>query len=340
MIFFNSFVLYHSLQECKKKPRRYSMLQKLFSEQKTYLDYFFNALDLEKAQAILDAVGACQGTIFFSGVGKSGIIAEKLAVTLVSIGVKAMYLPPTNALHGDLGVLSSSDLWICLSKSGETKELLLLLPFVKQKAAKVMAWVCSKESSLYQKADIAMYLPLQKELCPFDLVPTTSATIQLLFGDLIAVALMQQRSFTLHDYAKNHPAGMIGKKISYRVEDLMLTGDKIPRCFEEDLLKNVLPVLSEKQCGCLIVIDQHHHVKGIFTDGDLRRALQRAKEPLLEASMSSLMTSSYIFIEKHHYLQEALARMQGLFNKKVNNLPVLDQGKLVGIIRIHDIVKN
>jgi arabinose-5-phosphate isomerase len=314
------------------------MLQKLFSEQKTYLDYFFKTLDLQKAEEIFNTFISCQGTIFFSGVGKSGIIAEKLAVTLVSIGVKAMYLPPTNALHGDLGCVSSQDLFVCLSKSGETKELLLLLPFVKQKKAQVISWVCAQESSLYKKADLAMHLPLQKELCPFDLVPTTSATVQLLFGDLLAVALMYKRSFTLHDYAQNHPAGLIGKKISYTVEDLMLTGDKIPRCLEDDLLKNVLPILSEKHCGCLIVVDKHHSVKGIFTDGDLRRALQSDKKPLLEAPMASLMTSSFISIEKHHYLQEALVRMQGLFNKKVNNLPVLEQGKLIGLLRIHDVI--
>lgn len=324
----------------RENKGQYKMLAQLFSEQKTYIDYFFSALDLHRAQAILEAFISCQGTIFFSGVGKSGIIAEKLAVTLVSIGVKAMYLPPTNALHGDLGVLSAEDLLVCLSKSGETRELLTLLPFVKQKGSRVMSWVCSKNSSLYQKADIGMYLPLQKELCPFDLVPTTSATIQLLFGDLIAVALMEKRSFTLKDYAQNHPAGAIGKKISYTVEDVMLKGDKIPYCYEEDLLKNVLPTLSEKQCGCLVIIDQHHSPKGVFTDGDLRRALQSGTGPILEATMASLMTPAFISIEKHCYLQEALTLMQGVFNKKVNNLPVIDQGKLIGLIRIHDIINN
>ena len=314
------------------------MLKQLFLEQKTYIDYFFKTLDLEEAQKILDAFISCQGTVFFSGVGKSGIIAEKLALTLVSIGIKAMYLPPTNALHGDLGVVSSQDLFVCLSKSGETKELLILLPFVKQKGTQTMSWVCSQESSLYHKADIGMYLPLQKELCPFDLVPTTSATIQLLFGDLIAVALMHRRAFSLQDYALNHPAGMIGKKISYKVEEVMLKGEKIPCCLEEDLLKNVLPTLSEKQCGCLIVVDQQNSVKGIFTDGDLRRALQSTQESILEAPMASLMTSKFISIDKHSYLQEALARMQGLFNKKVNNLPVLEQGKLIGLLRLHDII--
>lgn len=316
------------------------MLDTLFQEQRKYIEYFFDHFDLHQAQKILDMCSACQGTLFFSGVGKSGIIAEKLAMTLVSIGIKAMYLPPTNALHGDLGVVAKEDLVICLSKSGETKELLVLIPFIKQKRAKVIAWVCQERSTLSQKADLALHLPIEKELCPFDLVPTTSATIQLLFGDLLAVALMHKKAVTLEDYAKNHPAGLIGKKISYTVEELMLKGDKIPICYEEDVLKNVLPILSEKQCGCLVVVDSQSQVKGIFTDGDLRRALQTSSEALLEAKIASLMTSPCISVEKHQYLNEALLTMQGLFKKKVNALPVLESGRIIGLLRLHDILNN
>lgn len=315
------------------------MLKELFLEQKRYLNHFFERVDLTQAQKIVDLFLECKGSIFFSGVGKSGIIAEKLAMTLISTGTKAFYLPPTNALHGDLGIVDKEDLFVFLSKSGETLELLQLVPYVKQKGAKTIAWVSKEKSSLQKKCDAFIYLPVERELCPFDLVPTTSTAVHLLFGDVLAVALMRSKSFSLQDYAQNHPAGAIGKKIAYKVEDIMIYGEALPLCYVDQTLKEILPEFSEKKCGCVIVLDREEKVKGIFTDGDLRRALQKKINNLLDHPMEQLMTQSFLSVERHHLVQEAAKVMQKDINKRVTTLPVLDEERLVGLLRMHDVVQ-
>lgn len=310
----------------------------LIDQQKNRLDYFFSHLSALDAEKMLTIVQDTEGLIFFSGVGKSGNIASKLADTFLSLGKRAFFLDPLKAVHGDLGAICEKDLLIMLSKSGETKELLHLIPYVKEKKAKICAWVCRKGSKLENKADFSLYLPMEKELCPFDLVPTTSAAIQLMFGDLLAVALMQQKKFTLEEYAKNHPSGSIGKKISYTVEDLMLKEKNLPLCSKKDLLKDILVDFSEKKCGCIIVVDEKNQVEGIFTDGDLRRALQKESSEVLKASMQQLMNKNFIYTSKSQKLQKALELMQTDAKKWVSALPVLEDNKIIGLLRMHDII--
>lgn len=315
------------------------MLKDLFEEYQRNLNFFFDQVEVEKAQKIFDLSLSCSGTLIFTGVGKSGIIAEKLAMTMISTGTKAIYLPPMNALHGDIGIVTENDILICISKSGQSEELLSLIPFAQKKGAKTVAWVSNPHSKLLSACDLGINLPLNKELCPFDLAPTTSTAIQLIFGDVLSVALMKAKEFSLDEYALNHPAGAIGKKITMTVEDLMLEGEGLPVCQRTDRLRDAIVTLTDKKCGCLLVIDERGRLLGIFTDGDLRRSLQKDPASMLEKTMEELMTPSCIATEKGKKALEVLKLMQKDKKKWVHVMPVTDQDRLIGLIRMHDLVQ-
>ena len=316
------------------------MVKSLFQEQRSLIEHFFENIDLEKTAQILERFLNCTGTLIFTGVGKSGIIANKLAMTMLSTGTKALYLSSADALHGDMGIVQKDDIFIALSKSGETKELLDLIPYVRKKGAFLVTLVSNPESKLAKLADLAINLPLKRELCPFNLAPTTSTTLQLIFGDILAVALMQKKDFSLDEYALNHPSGSIGKKIILKVEDLMLKGSDLPLCSENDLLVDVLALLSSKRCGALLAVDQTGRLKGIFTDGDLRRAIEKDKKTFLEKKLKELMTENFKWISSSELAVKALEKMEEEPKRLVTILPVLDQHKKVqGLIRMHDILQ-
>ncbi|MBS0621068.1 MAG: KpsF/GutQ family sugar-phosphate isomerase [Verrucomicrobia bacterium] len=316
------------------------MLDELLQQQRSFLAHYFDHLDLQEVQAALEMCLNTKGLIIFTGVGKSGIIAEKIAMTLVSTGTKALYLPPTNFLHGDIGILGKEDLFILMSRSGEAEELLSLVPFAKRREARTLAVVCNPQSRLARACDLFVNLPFEKELCPFDLAPTTSTAVQLLFGDLLAVALMRSKQFDLSTYALNHPSGAIGKKMHVLVDEIMYTGDQIPLARPCDKLLDVLVELSNKKCGALLIADEEGQFCGIFTDGDLRRALQTAGSDVLQKPMSALMTRSALHIEKGVLAWEALRLMQRDPKRLVMVLPVLDKGKVAGVLRMHEIVQS
>ncbi len=316
------------------------MLKQLFNDQREYINAFFDGLDLSEVERLMEQLVDTKGVIFFCGVGKSGMVAEKLAMTMVSLGVRSWYLPPTNALHGDLGIVSEGDTFIFLSKSGESDELLNLIPFVRNKGARLIAWVSSEGSRLELACDATVHLPLERELCPFDLAPTTSDVIQLIFGNVLAVALMKARNFSLEDYAQNHPAGRIGKRITLRVRDLMLKGAALPTCRPDSRLMDQLVELSDKRCGCLLVVDDEERVQGIFTDGDLRRALQSKGPDVLEERLDSLMTRTFKGVESEALAADAMEVMEADQKRPVMVLPVLDKGKLKGLIKMHDILQS
>lgn len=315
-------------------------LSHLLAAQQSHINYFFSHLDESAVQALIDRILACPGLVFFSGVGKSGIIAEKIAMTMVSTGTRALSIPPTNALHGDLGIVSKGDLVIFLSKSGESDELVSLVPYVRNKGATPICLVSQKGSRLERACDFSVYLPLERELCPFDLAPTTSAVIQLLFGDLLAVGLMEAKRFSVGEYASNHPAGRIGKRITLRVSDLMLTGDALPLCQEEELLVDTLVELSNKRCGTLLIVDEKRILLGIFTDGDLRRALHQRGGEVLQTPMRELMTRTPRFVEPEMLAFDAMRVMEEDQKRPITVLPVLKEGRLVGLIKMHDLVQS
>jgi arabinose-5-phosphate isomerase len=317
------------------------MLQELLDAKQQYLSHFFDHLDLEQANKILNQCLSCEGTIFFSGIGKSGLVAKKIAATLAATGSKSHFLCPVDALHGDIGLVDASDIVILLSKSGETDELLNLIPHLQAKKACLIGVASNPSSRLVKACQLSIDLPLKQELCPFDLAPTTSTTIQMIFGDLLAMAMMQQKQFTIQQYALNHPAGRIGKRAALKVEDLMLVGAELPICKPQELVLNILVELSNKRCGCVLVVSEDNQLLGIFTDGDLRRSIEKFKGAALEKPLEELMTRSPKWITPDILLWDAMKLMENKAEKKeIMVLPVLtDDKKVVGLIKLHDIIQ-
>ncbi len=316
------------------------MLKKLLEESQEYLNHFFQTVDVSQFQHIVDLCASSQGLLLFTGVGKSGFIAEKIAATLTSTGTKALYLPPMNFLHGDIGILSEHDLVFMISKSGESEELLNLIPFIHRKKARTVGIVSNSSCRLAKMCHTHMVLPVKKELCDFDLVPTTSSAVQLIFGDILSIALMKTKQFNLDDYVLNHPSGTIGKKMTLSVKDVMISGEEIPLCSSKDKLADVLVELSRKKCGALIITGEDSELKGIFTDGDLRRALQSHGSAVLEKTMHELMTPSAVSVLSHILAWDAMKEMQKVPDKWVMVTPVVENGKVVGILRMHDIIQS
>lgn len=314
------------------------VLQDLLEQQRQYVNYFFDHLDELQAEKALQACLECQGILVLTGVGKSGIIAEKIAMTLISVGTRALFLPAMNFLHGDIGVIGKEDLVLMLSKSGESQELLELIPYIRQKGSKILALLSEDESRLARSADLFVRLPVEKELCPFDLAPTTSTAVQLLFGDVLAMSLMREKKFSLAQYAKNHPSGLIGRQITLHVRDVMKKGEELPLSRPEDRLVDVIVELSNKKCGCLLVISKEEELLGIFTDGDLRRALQSSGADVMHKTMQELMNRSAIAVFADDLALHAMKKMQE--KRYVMMAPVVEGKKVVGLIRMHDIIQK
>ncbi len=314
-------------------------MKTLFEDQRRYLNHFFDQIDLAAAEKVLQKLLACKGVVILSGVGKSGHIAQKISTTFLSTGTKSFFLSPANALHGDIGFISPDDTLIALSKSGESQELLEILPHIQRKGASTIAVVSQSNSRLAKACDLSILLPIQRELCPFDLAPTTSTAAQLIFGDCLAVALMKAKNFSLSDFAENHPAGLLGRKITLKVSDLMLKGDAVPLCKPTDKLIDMLHELSVKRCGCLLVADEDLHLLGIFTDGDLRRAVQTKGPDALQLPLAELMTKAPKMIPGGRRAFEAMKQMEEDPTRLVTVLPVVENGRILGLLRMHDILQ-
>lgn len=315
-------------------------LKQLLNEQRRLIDHYFETLDMKEVECFFQMVLKCTGTLLFSGVGKSGFVAQKIVATLVSTGAKARFLPPMDALHGDMGLVEKGDLFVGISKSGESEELIALLPFLEQRGVQTAALVSRPDSRLESKVGMTVHLPVLRELCPHDLAPTTSAVVQLLFGDAIAVAWMREKRVDIATFAANHPGGLLGRKITLKVADLMLKGSALPLCKKTDRLMNVLHVLSEKQSGCLIIVDEKNAFEGIFTDGDLRRAIEKDGSKALEKCLEELMTRSARAISSDALAMEAMETMERDPKKPVTVLPVIEEGKVIGLVRMHDILQE
>lgn len=317
------------------------MLKELFQKEKTILSHFFDHIDLKASEKLLEILKQCTGMIIITGVGKSGLVAEKIALTLTSTGSRAFFLSPSNAMHGDIGIVSKDDVFLFISKSGESDELLQMVPFLRNRGVKLLAIVNNDNSRLSKACDHCVVLPLEKELCPHDLVPTTSSEVQMIFGDVLSIALMTQKNFGLLEYAKNHPAGKIGRRLTLRVRDLMLKDNDVPLCAPQDTLVNTLVELSNKKCGCVMIIDKDRSLMGIFTDGDLRRALQKHGSKALEKTMQELMTKTARFISSDDMASSALTLMEADQKRPITVLPVVNEkSQIVGLIKMHDIVQT
>jgi arabinose-5-phosphate isomerase len=316
-------------------------IQELFHSYRDGINHFFNGIDLQEVEEVLNAFKKCSGLLVFSGVGKSGLVAQKIATTMTSTGTRALFLSPVEAMHGDIGVVSANDLFIAVSKSGETEELLHLLPYVRNKGAKVIAFVSNPESRIAKGADITLTLPVEKELCPFNLAPTISTTAQLILGDVLAIALMKAAQFSLDQYAMNHPSGTIGKRITLKVEDLMLKGEHIPRAKAQTRIIDALHELSNKRAGCLLIVDDQEKLLGIFTDGDLRRALQKYGDALLQKPLEEVMTKEGRTIGPQVLAWEAMKIMEGSQKSPIMMMPVINENRRVlGLLKMHDIIQS
>lgn len=275
-----------------------------------------------------------RGTIVFSGIGKSAIIAQKIAATMNSTGTSAVFMHAADAIHGDLGVIRENDLVVILSKSGETPEIKVLVPLIKLRGNPIIAIVGNRNSTLARQADYVLSVNVDGEGIPGNLAPTSSTTAQLVMGDALAVSLMRCRGFSDDDFAKFHPGGALGKQLYLRVEDLYINNEK-PEVSPEDSLAQVIIEMTKKRLGAAVVTT-HGQIVGIITDGDLRRML--LKHPEIEhVKASDIMTPNPKTIDADDLVADALHKMR---NNSITQLPVLKGGQYVGVIHLHDILKE
>jgi arabinose-5-phosphate isomerase len=294
--------------------------------------------DVERA---IELLAECRGKVVLVGVGKSGNIAEKIAATLTSTGTAAVYLHPSDALHGGLGLVTPDDIVVALSNSGETDEVLTMLPYLKNRRVPVIALVGNLRSTLARSADVSLDASVDQEACPLNLAPTTSTTVALAIGDALAMTLMQVKGLTPDDFALNHPAGRIGKRLTLRVADLMHSGAENPTIKAQAPWLEVIAAISRGGLGAVNVVDDAGRLVGIITDGDLRRALQKINHADLETLHSdSIMTKSPVVAGPDLLAYDALRLMEER-PTQISVLPVVDTEHVcVGLIRLHDIVRS
>jgi len=287
-------------------------------------------------QRAVDLILDCRGRVTVSGIGKSGHIARKIASTMSSTGTPAYFVHPAEASHGDLGMVTRDDVFIALSNSGESAELLAIVPLIKRQGAKLISLTGNPDSSLAREADAHLYAGAEKEACPLNLAPTASTTAALALGDALALALMQAKGFSRDEFARSHPGGALGRKLLTHVRDVMRSGDEAPRIPDTAMLSDAILEMSRGRMGITAILDRDKHVLGIFTDGDLRRTLQKGVD-LHATPIASVMTRGPRTISPDKLAAEAVQIME---QHKVNQLLVVDgERRLVGALNMHDLFK-
>lgn len=292
-------------------------------------------LDHDFATAV-HLILACTGRVVVSGMGKSGHIGGKIAATLASTGTPAFFMHPGEASHGDLGMIAPNDVVLALSNSGESNEIVSIVPLIKRRGAKLIAMTGNPDSTLAREADAHLNAAVDKEACPLNLAPTASTTAALALGDALAVALLDARGFSADDFARTHPGGSLGRRLLIHVRDVMHTGDALPAIDRDASLKTALLEMTQKGLGMTAVVDAAGKVAGVFTDGDLRRALEHALD-LQQARVTDLMTHTPKTIRADELAVAAVEKMETL---KINGLLVVDDDDmLVGALNMHDLLK-
>jgi len=284
---------------------------------------------------LVDLIYKSKGRVIVAGIGKSGIIGKKIVATLNSTGTRSIFLHPVEAMHGDLGIVSKDDIFIALSNSGETDELNILLPSIRKAGCPIIAFTGNTGSALARISDIVIDVGVETEACPLGLAPTASTTAQLAMGDALAVVLINRRKFSQEDFKKFHPAGNLGRRLSYQVEDIMLTGQSIPEVKTGTDMKTALDIMNSRKLGVLLVLSKKDKLAGIITDGDLRRMIIN-KIRIEDHFVDELMMKNPKTVKAKSPLYEALNLME---THQITVLPVVDEkGKVSGILHLHDIL--
>lgn len=293
-----------------------------------------NNIGEEFAKAV-KLILSCKGRVVLTGMGKSGLIARKIVATMNSTGTAAIFLHPSDALHGDLGMVRKDDVVILISKSGDTEELTNLVPLLKRLKVNLIAMCTDRESKLAQECNIFLNMSVKEEACPHDLAPTSSTTATLVLGDALAVVLLQMRQFTAEDFAYLHPGGSLGKRLSLEIREIMIKGDKIPIVSENTDLKDAILEITVKRLGTTCVVDSEGRLTGIITDGDLRRLLERTMD-IQNCKAKDIMTRNPKVLKANLLASFALQQME---NYKIMALVIIDDDhKPVGIIHLHDLI--
>ncbi len=295
--------------------------------------------DRQVNQAIL-LLRDCKGKVVLIGVGKSGIVAQKIAATLTSIGTLAITLHPCDALHGDLGIVTSNDVVVMLSNSGETDELLEILPHLKLRQVSIIV-IGNPNSTLARQADIVLDASVDREACPLNLAPTTSTTVALAIGDALAMTIMQMKGFTPEAFAINHPAGRLGKRLTLKVGDLMLSGVDNPILSPLASWIEVVGAITQGGAGAVNIVNEENHLLGLVTDGDLRRWMQKTKpDELATLTAQKIMTIEPVAVTPDILAYDALKLMEER-PSQISVLPVIDnQQRCIGLIRLHDLLRS
>lgn len=284
----------------------------------------------------VDMIYLCTGRVIVTGMGKSGIVARKIVATMNSTGTASIFLHPSDAVHGDVGMVRKDDVVICLSKSGDTEEIRELLPLFKRLGVKIISMVGNVNSHLAKQSDVVLDISVKEEACPYDLAPTASTTAMLAMGDALAMSLLQKRNFTEADFAMFHPGGNIGKRLLLKVEEIMISGKAVPKVTESVPLSGAIMEMTTKRLGATCVVDADDLLQGIITDGDLRRLLQRTTN-VANLTAAEAMTRNPKTIRAEMLAAVALEEME---NFSITQLVVVDGNhRPVGMVHLHDLVK-
>jgi arabinose-5-phosphate isomerase len=330
-------------QKGRMAETEYSQVIELLRAEAEAIGKAASRLQAADVDRVIKMLAKCTGKVVVLGVGKSGIIGQKIAATLTSSGTAALYLHPSDALHGGLGIVTAEDVVIMLSNSGETAELLELLPYLKRREVPLVAIVGNVKSSIAQRADALLDASVDQEACPLNLAPTASTTVALAIGDALAMTLMRAKGLTENDFASNHPGGQLGKRLTLRVADLMHAGSENPTIGADAAWMEIISAITHYGLGAVNVIDDKGRLAGIITDGDLRRSLQRLGSgdiAFANIKCDELMTRDPIVIKPETLAVDALRLMEDR-PSQISVLPVVDGDQLcVGLIRLHDIVRS
>ena len=288
----------------------------------------------ENFEEIINVICNCKGRLIFTGIGKSGHISKKISATLSSTGTSSFFMHSTEAFHGDLGMIQSDDIVVAISYSGETEDLLKTIPIIKKLGCSVIGVSGNERSTLSKISDYHQIIKVEKEACPLDLAPTSSATATLVWGDALAISLMNKKDFKPEDFAKSHPGGTLGKRLLLTANDVMSSGTDIPIINQDSLSKDVIKTISEKGMGVTFVED-NNKIVGLITDGDIRRAIDKSNY-FFDMTAQDFMSKNFISVASDDLASECLKLM---VEKKIGCLAVMDGSELLGVINQKDLVK-